>query len=660
MKNGRRIILCLAVCLVLGLIFWSQTGVEAQAKTDSFKIEAAKLPTGEENYNIQLNIENTGADWEGIVRLTLDEDYRVPTAYDTVISLPQGSTKQFVVKVPLNSMEDTNGTITVALYDKKQEKVAEKTFKRFLKDEDDYLSMGILSDDYAALTYLDMGGQELYFYGDDYPIKLVEITQDNIMTKLDALEFLVIDTYNTGVLTDEELAAIENWNYNGGILIVGTGAYANDTLAAFDSNYGWVECVNIYDSDEIAYYQDDDYVDMTMLTTAELREITSAVSYNVQYMSHAWTSSCGDGAIAILPYSLNELGTMGEEFYQYVDRTGFVRELLDVVSMEANAKYQNSAYNNKYYNYNMSRRILRLIGSSNSPLNFGILKVLVIGYVIFVGPILYVILRMSKKRELYWVAVPAAALLGILLIFFAGRGFEVVDTRVYSVTMENLKGNRNASSYLYCYDASNKEWALQLSEGYQYAGALMNEQYGYNDDDTYYHHIKKEGETLTLGIKPSSNFEDSFFYAGGRESAGSGEIDLYGVTADISGIRGTVSNETDKDFSYFAVITNNTLYVYEGLAAGASKELGKDWPIYNNNPGNDIKHDYLYSFLNDIRDEEEAEALSALSALGLGVCSVYTEEDADRTFVFGVVENWDKTVNDKCSELAYGCLYVIE
>ncbi|MBQ9141656.1 MAG: hypothetical protein IJX63_07675, partial [Lachnospiraceae bacterium] len=285
-KRGRRWLLCLMVCLVSGFVLWNGADMSVQARNDSFVIEAEKLPTSEETYNIQLNIENMGTDWEGTVRLTVDEEYRVPTAYDTMISLPQGSTKQFVVRVPLNSMEDTSGTITVALYDKEQEKVADKSFKRFLKDEDDYLSMGILSDDYAALTYLDMGGQELYFYGDDYPIKLKRITQDNILTSLEGLEFLVIDTYNTGVLTEDEMLAIEMWNYGGGILIVGTGAHAEETLAGFDENYGWVECVTIHDADEIAYYQDDDYVDMTMLTTAELREISSAVTYNVQYMNH--------------------------------------------------------------------------------------------------------------------------------------------------------------------------------------------------------------------------------------------------------------------------------------------------------------------------------------------------------------------------------------
>ncbi len=656
-KGSKRCLLCIIAWLLSGFVFWYEPGMAVQAKNDSFVIEATKLPANEETYDIQLNIENPGADWEGTVRLVVDEEYRCSTAYDTVLSLPQGSTKQFIVKVPIISMEDTNGTITVLLLDKKQEVVAKKEFKRFLKEEDECLVMGILSDDYSALTYLDMGGQEMYFYNDEYPIKLVEITQDNLLTTLETLEFLVIDTYNTGVLTDEELGAIETWNFDGGILLLGTGAHAENTLAGFQNSYLGVECVNIVTPDEVTYYDYSDYVNMSLLTMAELKENNSYLSYNVQYFNHMWSCSLGDGAVGILPYSLTELATMGDAFYTNVDSLGFVREILEMVSGEAAIRYNSSTYNNNYYNYNMLRRMLRMIGNANSSLHFGVLKVLVILYVIFVGPVLYIILKLAKKKELYWVAVPISALLGIVLIFFAGRGFEVVDTRVYSVTTENLSGDRAGKSYLYSYDASNREWALKLSEGYEYAGALMNEQYGY-EEGKYYHHIKREGDKLSFGIRPGSSFEDSFFYAGKKgETAGS--IECYGVGADdISGIWGSVTNATDMDFAYYAVIADDILYVYDGLKTGESQDLATQMPIYTTNRKNDIWHSYMYDFLNDIRDEMESEEVSALSALGVGITSLYMEEDATQTIVIGLVENWNRTVEDECSEMSFGCLYV--
>ena len=190
----------------------------------------------------------------------------------------------------------------------------------------------------------------------------------------------------------------------------------------------------------------------------------------------------------------------------------------------------------------------------------------------------------------------------------------------------------------------------------------MNDSYYYGEEeDNYYYHIKKEGETLSVGIKPSSNFEDSFFYAGksGGSNWSNGSIVCKGVAADWAGITGTVTNETDKDFAYYAVLVNDTLYVFENLPAGESCNLAENLPVYSA-PSYDIGYDYLYDFLEEIKEDEKAEKVSALAALGVGICTAYPENDISKTVVVGVVEDWNKTIEDDCSEIAYGCLYVIQ
>jgi len=169
------------------------------AAESNFVIEAEMLPSGEETYDIQLNVENLGTDWEGTVRVIVDESYNRPSAYDTAISLPQGSEKQFVVKVPEDSVEETDGTVWVSLWNKKNKKVAEREIKRLLLEEAECLTLGILSDEYSSLTYLDMGGETFYFGGDEYPIRLEELKQGSLTDRLEAVDFVVIDTYNTDI-----------------------------------------------------------------------------------------------------------------------------------------------------------------------------------------------------------------------------------------------------------------------------------------------------------------------------------------------------------------------------------------------------------------------------------------------------------------------------
>ena len=648
--------------ILMGLLIICGNGNKmiVRAAEERFVIAAELLSSNEATYDIRLTIENKGADWEGNVRLVPKEEYQSPSAYDTAISLPEGSTKQFVVKVPKDSPEIDDGTVHVSVLDKKSKKLAEKEFRYLLRAQEDVLSMGILSDDYDTLTYLDMGGDELYFYSDHYPIKLLELNQDNLSDTLDSLEFLVIDNYNTSVLTDEELKAIELWNYDGGILLVGTGEYAEETLGGFEDSYLEIEYDMVYEPGETSQYSIGYYMDFYKLHLAGLWDLGNG--YYDQYLTAARTCSMGDGAIGVLPYSLTELALVDSSFYQEETQEGFVLNILEEVSSEASSRYTNSGYHSNYSSYSNIKDMLGIIGNCNSSLHFGILKVIVVLYVIFVGPILYIILRVAKKRELYWIMVPVTALAGIVLVFFAGRGFEVVDTRVYSVTAKNLTDKGEYKTYLYCYDADHREWDLKLGKNYEYVGALMNDNYNYNtDEEDYYYHIQKEGDSFFFGIKPSTSFEDSFYYAGGRaEDEGGGTIVCDDLGYYWGGLGGSITNLTNKDFVYYVVIVNDAMYIYEDLKAGQTSNLGEALPAHSSTQGNGIWSGYTYDFLRDAYREKDMEKASAIAAMGVGIWSVYPQMRDNEIAVIGLTEDWNKTVDDNCKEMSYGCLYTIQ
>lgn len=671
-KNNRTgfLLAAFALLILLGGIFRKDAVMTVRAETGSaFSVEAELLRSDSETYDVRLTVENKGNDWEGIVRLLVDENYQVPSAFDTVLSLPQGSKKQFVVRVPLNSVRSTNGTVTVSFLTGNIV-AAEKRFDRLLTGQITALSMGILSDAYPELTYLDMGGRELYFYYDNYPVKLVELQQGSLEDELDTLEFLVIDRFNTGILTAEEMKAIELWNYNGGILIIGTGTYAEDTLSGFDGGYLEISYGEIHapgDGYAIGYpgygYTD---LDMSQLTMAELQETSVGYSYSnslyVDYFYSGLFGAMGNGSVCVLPYSFTELGQRDKSFWRSVEPEDFVQGLMDNASSNASSRYSTSSYYYDDYSYSI-KNLLGVMGNSNSVLNFGLLKVIVILYVIFVGPVLYLVLRLLKCRELYWIAVPVSALFGIVLVFFAGRGFEVVGTRVYSVTMMNPSDDIKSTSYLYCYDASRREWDLKLAEGCEYVGPFNDSYYYYSmlgGDMPYHYRIKKEGDILSLGVNPDSNFEDSYFYLSstGNGSGVEGSLLMQNMSAGINGLSGTIVNDTNKDMPYFAVIVDDSLSVYKGLPAGANCRLQDAELLYTTS---DYYYSwYIYDFLQDYYSDGKYREVSALAALGVGVYDIYSHQRDVGFTVIGVVEDWDKTVDDNCSEISYGCLYSVQ
>lgn len=652
-------------------ILLSVAGITVQAEEDeegAFAIEAQMLPSDEPVYQIQVTVENLGEDWEGIVRLWVDIGYVASSGcvYDTMISLPQGSTKQFAVKIPKDGVDRTDGCVVITLLDQKSKTIAKKEFPKILQNSADALPMGILSDEYASLTYLDMGGNEIYHWDRNRPVKLVQLRQGDLTGTLDTLAFLVIDSYDTKALTDEERASIERWVDNGGVLIVGTGNNAEKTLGGLD--FLGIEYKKTDETNE-ELREWDSYMDASKLSWVELED--AADVFGRRYgRGLALAGSWGDGAVSVLPCALTELGKLGTDAYkvsEYDEEEKFTQEYLVEEILSDAGNYAESRYQSGNQNYETDynlQRIFPSLGKGSNRLRFGGLKVLIILYVIFVGPILYLILRALKKRDLYWIAVPVATLIGILLVYWAGRGFEVASTNVYSVTVKNLTGDGKATTYLRCYDAGHKEWDLQLAEGYTYAGPMMNRYYYDYDDgeDGYYHRIQKEGERLSVGLNPTVGFEDAYFIAGSKKEAESGTISWDGVK--------TITNETSWNFSYFAVIINDDLLIYKDLPAGQSFVLDEKKCEYNDSIANSKysysryssytpAENYFYGYLRDSLRADEKVDIDSKAALGMGISRAWFEMDSGKVLIVGLVEDWDKTVDDNCSEVSYGCLYTV-
>lgn len=657
--------------LVIGILLCSawagSSGMAAGTGEQAFVIEAQVYPSNTPTYDVLVTIENTGEDWEGVARLTLRDSYGSMDncSYDTVLSLPQGSKKQFTVRIPKNSMSRTDGIVLIELFDNKSKKTAEKSFNRLLQGGTDALVMGILSDKYSSLTFMDMGGNEVYYGSRTYPVKLMELNQDSLKGALSALNFLVIDNYDTNVLADDVVKEIEKWTDDGGMLLIGTGSFAQDTLNAFD--YLDIDCVTVYPPGD-SPKTEDAYVDIAKLHMADL--LLKTDDFRTAYGTLARIRPQGDGAVGIVPYALTELGSLDVKDYSDEEPDAgasdggveeFVSSLLNDLANSSNGNIsQKQSYYSSYPGNSdyMFHSLFELFGNGSARLHFGGLKIIVMVYVVFVGPVLYLILRLAKKRDYYWWTVPVSAVVGILLVYWAGRGFEVVNTRVYSVTMENLSDEGAYITYLHCYDARHSEWDLGLAEGYQYAGLAWDNYYGI--DSPYYYHTRQEGDRLSFGADPNTSFEDCFFQAGGVMPAGSGSI-----VGDVSyknawDIMGTVANNTNQDFAYFAVIADDRMFLYKNLPAGAVCDLEKTEAIYDTDGSGDVLRDYMYEHIREVCNTKERTDIDTLTALGMGICTAYVQGGPNRTVIIGVTDNWNKTVDDSCSEAAYGCLYAVQ
>lgn len=668
------------VIILSGLVLAGAGKVTAAPKEVSpIQLSAELLRVEDDSFVVLVKARNDGPDWEGTIRVRVSAGYYGASAYDMAIALPQGSEKQFESTIFYSTYNNSNEVELQVIALEKKKEVAKKEYPKFQLDKKQGLVMGILSDNYSSLTYLDMGGRTLFWHENYYPITLEQLTYANFSTaetmdaKLSGMTMLLIDQYNTSVLTDEQIESLTKWVNSGGILIVGTGAEGENTLAGLTDNlldgisFGGIT----YASDSGASSKapsDGEQGDVAIPTSKEgVLDLTQTNYCHIMGSMNTFTplsaysgavKSEGDGAVAVVPFSFVELEKDAVNAIWYVSLEDFIQEFLYAVKDYAPSSWMSVNGDMSMWRYTHTlERLLGYVGRLNNVLHFGLLKVLVFLYVLVIGPVLYLVLRVTKKREWYWVMVPAGAVIGVFVMALAGRGFEVADTCVFSIHISDTGSTIPDQTMLYCYNAQYDEWSLRLSDDYEAVGPLNLNSYRGDEEDPYYMHMVNEGGICSFGIKPGGTFEDAYFLARKSDDLEKTPAFSHTISSDMFSASGEVTNTSGMDFEYVAVIVNGHMYLYEDIPANGTLSL-MDQPYYE--VYSFVPDSMIYNIIGEVMDGDREGDAAGLSALTIGLCKAYPDERADGIVICGVTKNQAKAVNDRCKEIAYGCYYIVE
>ena len=656
-------------CLLAG---WGKSVVYAEGSAENtFSGNVEVLRQDDGNYVMQVTVENRGQDFQGTVQVVFVSNYGYGNcAYDTEISLPAQGKKQFTINVAGRAADTIEGLCALNFLNEKGRLLQSVPLENVFGSLVSGIAVGILSDHYAGLTYMDAGGRELYISGDDYPLNLIRLDGDNLDGYLKGLYFLVIDQFNVASLKGEQIQAIQKWVEDGGGLIIGTGAYAEQTLSGFDEGFLGMELLDVSEPGEenalldnikrYDYYNNytDAEIDFGQMAIARLDYDPTGNVYESS-VNPAVYKSIGDGAAAVY------FCPLGDKELQKLDKYS-VKYLYEELMARADSFKSDNRQSSME---SAGQRLLAFVDSRSTMVDFSVLRWLIGIYVVLVGPVLYLVLRKCRKSEWYWVGVPALGLLFIAGVFFLGQGARVNETRVYSVTAQRADSNRK-ETYLLAYHSGVKPWELHLEDGYDVAGPGWNGydgKYVYKDSD-YFYRVSYGSEGLAIGIKPQENFDSGFLYAGGS-AAPRGVLSGTQVKAKTGtggGISGTVTNGTDCDLAYMAVWLDRELMVFKNVKAGESMDLQQaaaDGRCIYQSASVEKVRDLLYGDLisiygyqSPIGDGYREEDMGML-IIGLGVAREAVPRGGAYAAIVGIVKDYDRAVADRCQETSYGCLY---
>lgn len=503
--------------------------------------------------------------FDGIIKVIPEKDYDVKLiAYGEDISLAAGEAKTF--NFTLANLT-ANGKVNVSILNENEKVLYSEQDAITVDSSGMKTTIGVLSDDYSALNYFDGMAMQLGNYGG--VTSTLELTQDSLPADsfaLSILHYIIIDNFDTAHLSDEQYAALKEWVNNGGILVLSLGPNYQNVLHKFSDDFVSGRIGNLEKKDitwEELILESVDAVDAEVLDAKEMTTFSTDKT--------AFKKNVGAGAVVVLSYSLGMEPMNSFSGKQTVAslliRSAATEQTESVLCGTNNAGFNNYGNNLASYANNTKKPSVLLYA------------ILLIVYVLLVGPILYFILKAMKKREKIWLAIPTVACMFTGIIYLTGFLYQVKTAMVNTCDIISLDGNtkrERVQMNIICPKARR----YQIDFGGGYSG-YYNDMYEYNysmfgtpGEDTSSYMLKKKGDGMEIIIDSSKAFKENNLVAAKTSENDIGSID-FDLKCYTTGFEGTVTNNTNYDLINVVVNFENYLYQAGDLKKGEQVKIDK-------------------------------------------------------------------------------------
>lgn len=577
----------------------------------------------DETYTVSVEVENTGGDFGGYVRLRLSSRTYSTAAYETYAAIAGGEKQTVVLTIPASGDYDyANAEAYVEIVDEKGKVIfSEKQRKLFDERENHY---AVLSDDPNSLSYLDSARS--YWYDAYEGISQKSISEEDLADEngLDEISFLFMDSIDSGELSRTAIENIQRWVKSGGVLVIGTGKNLDDAFWAFDDDFIDADLQNGTTTQEYINYS------YSITDVAHIKYGSSYDSGNY-YLDNSGIKRTGAGAIVLL-----EFGLAGDS----MDTYSFPAALGSLL------RYYNFMDNNTYSTYTVYNRDIEtcfklLQGDSN--FSEGFLKILMVVYIALIGPGLYFILKKLKLREKIWFLIPVVSLLTVLLVFVITVGNGPAKKSYATLRVAQASGQSYEADYIMGYQASGDEWSVNIAKNAVGAAPMMAiYDYDYAKGGKYDYLTSLRPEGMRLTYKPDGVFDPAYFKVN-RKNKGYGPL-KFSLKSSGGRISGTIQNKTGHDFKYYLIVCDGNAIVYDGGKNGEKTQIDVRATAVN--------HSNIMYEAENAYNTGDYESAKYLSMLSLSLLQLHEGENC----VVGICPA-ERLLDGKQKEDSFLCIY---
>ncbi|WP_077609887.1 hypothetical protein [Clostridium sp. Marseille-P2415] len=533
--------------------------------------------------NFTLNSQSDSS-FEGTVRVeAMESDYDI-YEYDYPVSLEAYASAEESLDIPVGRAD----ILYVKLLDAQGKELIRKRLKMNVTADIAEMFVGILSDEPDKLTYMDGVGVNY----SSVRIKTFEMDTekmpDNVIG-LDLLDVLVITDYDTKKLSSDQVSAIWEWVKGGGTLLLGTGARADDTLYAFRSD--------ILEEDYAAPVEKPVDMGVEYATNGPGDSFMNLVCADVSLKGGTGvlsndefpvltSVSKGKGSVGVAAYDFVDIASFCQVQRSYVDK--LFTALLGEAKLNNLSSYLYSGNSGQYW----SVQNMLNTGNVDKLPNLVLYIVVILGYILLVGPGLYLFLKKQERRRFYRTAVVTVSILFTTVVYLMGIGTRFKDTFfTYATIMDTTEKSVDEYTYINMRTPYNKAYTISLDPSYDLLPITRSNSYEmapvpkFTGNEDYKVRISYDENETKVSVQNVAAFTPKY-YSLRKKTPNTDHKGLIGdITLFEGNVYGTVTNEYPFPVEKVGILMYGKMVVIEELKPGETMELNGlpviNYPINN-------------------------------------------------------------------------------
>jgi hypothetical protein len=563
--SRRRASARVAVAMVVTAVLSIAASAAAQAATNPISITVnvgyKGLVKTQQWMPVTVDITNKGQDVTGTVEVTTGNSTNGPpigsVIYQAHVSVPSGTTKHLKTYL----VEDqAPATVSARLVQNGQVLASSDAQAGTAAT----VLIGVLSDQSTAFDNFAA------VHPDGLAASVAHLSLDDVSDSpilLRAFDLLAIDNFATDSLTSAQRGALTDYVQNGGALLLGTGASWRKTLAGVSSTLLPMSVDGTTTLDSVSAIDN--------LSGLEIATGT------VNPGANAWMAEgprpllaeklVGTGIVTLATFDWSQPSVAGSTGADTLLRQVLVRTLFSSGASQGMFFSKGGGFGiggtgSTAERSNAVSQALASLPALDLP-SLLVIGILVLAYVLFVGPVNYFVLRALNHRALAWVTVPLIVIVASAGAFGAGlftKGRSVETNQVSIVHLEPGWDHAYVESYMGLVTPTRGNYQVNLTGSKSLVGPIFD----------YGGLAGPSSNLIRVGV--DSNSVDlpnmtAFVLRGFATEAVVDRPKLIATAQFANGkLTGTIRNDTTTPFTDAVVLAGDSYQLLKALAPGAT------------------------------------------------------------------------------------------